>query len=189
MSQSPQIGSMFRTGNAFDVPIINLHSRNPLKSGQCSGQSFLIDSLSESIKVAIPSNRVNVPDLVLLFDLIREIFRRNPLKSGQCSGHSAAGGFVSDHHGRNPLKSGQCSGLLRGSVLNHSKSFCRNPLKSGQCSGLEMDLELRREIARVAIPSNRVNVPDTTSGCLVQLRQVCRNPLKSGQCSGRRGLR
>ena len=61
-SQSPQIGSMFLT-ESISKSISKLEKRrNPLKSGQCFLQSISknISKLEKSLKVAIPSNRVNV---------------------------------------------------------------------------------------------------------------------------------
>ena len=60
--------------------------RNPLKSGQCFLQGGDKMKLWRSVKVAIPSNRVNVSYSAIFKEGNRTlvVFCRNPLKSGQC---------------------------------------------------------------------------------------------------------
>ncbi len=147
MSQSPQIGSMFRTDPGFSDlagprpsqspqigSMFRTHGSQLTRGGATMSQSPQIGSMfrtntpsrphSGATFVAIPSNRVNVPD-----------------------------------------------GSHRPHVLITTKS--RNPLKSGQCSGRETEVEAAWLKNVVAIPSNRVNVPDTTSsGCLAPAWRV-----------------
>ena len=68
-SQSPQIGSMFPTKIRRRIEDVLRKSsrRNPLKSGQCFLQA--LDTLKQfyDISVAIPSNRVNVSYMDIIY--------------------------------------------------------------------------------------------------------------------------
>ena len=134
-SQSPQIGSMFRTANSSKAE-------------------------KSAADVAIPSNRVNVPDNMPTAENAI-LYCRNPLKSGQCSGLlDGADKSSIDDHSRNPLKSGQCSGQQTQQSATLKLQWSQSPQIGSMFRTQRADCD---ETGRdhVAIPSNRVNVPDS----------------------------
>ena len=222
MSQSPQIGSMFLTKTYFILKVLKIKDylvaipsnrvnvsyflkgfrynqfynwcRNPLKSGQCFLQAFLLHKKRRC----------------------RKWKRRNPLKSGQCFlpyGQWPLWRRLRHERRRNPLKSGQCflqkkeikekikklvdvaipsnrvnvSYWRMGDKLSSLLTYCsRNPLKSGQCFLLIRRWKYGYTKATVlSSQSPQIGSMFLTyweGKVIVSQMILSRNPLKSGQC-------
>ena len=111
LSQSPQIGAMFRTVVYKGIVIIDVMSQSPQ-----IGAMFRTYRLCKDVK-----------RLVCL----------NPLKSGLCFGLSYWKAAIWNSSCLNPLKSGLCFGLLTSRSGNMELQRL-NPLKSGLCFGHAM---------------------------------------------------
>ena len=135
-SQSPQIGAMFRTASNLEHLKIVYLSLNPLKSGLCFGLES-INVESKMIEVSIPSNRGYVSDYEDLVSGMSDILSQSP-QIGAMFRTQRIRIKLEWWISLNPLKSGLCFGqnAKRSCLVKAFGSL--NPLKSGLCFGLNL---------------------------------------------------